>query len=91
MVPAIDIYDFLVSQRLKRLIKAKQFSDFESKNIIERQVAYNSKCFVIDDVNTDQYRNSFFVKTVLMWNHLDENTISAQAVKGFRSSLSNCY
>ena len=91
MVPAIDTYDFLVSQRPKRLIKAKQFSDFESKNIIEQQVINNSKCFVIDYANTDQYRNSFFVKTVIKWNHLDENTISAQTVEGFKLSLSNCY
>ena len=72
-----DTYDFLVSQRPKRLIKAKQFSDFKSKNIVEQQVTNNSKCFVIDNANTDQYRNSFFVKTVIKWNHLDENTISA--------------
>jgi hypothetical protein len=32
---------------------------------------------------TEQYRNSFFNKTILEWNHLEENIVSATSVEAF--------
>ena len=47
----------------------------------------NSKSFVVEQYNTVQYRNSFFIKTVIDWNHLEEETVCALTVEGFRIAL----
>ena len=36
MVPAINSEDYLNQQREKRRIKAKQFSDYQCSNIVEK-------------------------------------------------------
>jgi hypothetical protein len=36
---------------------------------------------VIPQSRTDQYKHSFFVQTAVDWNHLDENTVSAEKLK----------
>ena len=87
--PAIPADSFLTRQRPKRIIRAKQFSGFETANIIENQTRNNTKCFQVDisAKDTKQYRNSFFIKTVIDWNHLNEETASAETVEEFRSNL----
>ena len=68
----------------------KQIQDFETKNVIDTRSAKNSKPFVVEqraDGNTVQYRNSFFIKTVIDWNHLEEETVSTSTVEGFRIAL----
>ena len=38
--------------------------------------------------NTKQYQNSFFVRTVVDWNHLKENIVKAGSASAFTSALS---
>ena len=45
-----------------------------------------SKCITIHPSRTDQYKHSFFVQTE-HWNHMDENTVSAEKLKKFKSAL----
>ena len=90
-VPAINADEYFFHQRAKRHIKARQFENFQSSNIVEKSVVNNSKGYIVPNSNTEQFRNSFFVKTVIQWNHLEESVVTAETVEGFRSALQNCY
>jgi hypothetical protein len=87
LVPAISPSDFVTKTRPKRLIKSRQYSDFISQNIVENSVINNSKGLVYQRVNTEPFKNSFFIKTVLDWNHLDDNTVNQSSLESFKTAL----
>ena len=86
-IPAIPPDQSISLQKQKRRIKAKTFADYETTNIIETSVRNNSKSVVIPPAKTEQYRNSFFVRTAINWNHLDDNTVSSTKVESFKLAL----
>ena len=90
LVPAIEPEDYLKRSRQRRAITARKFDDYQTTNIIEKQVRNNSKCFDIPPSKTQQYSNSFFVKTLIDWNHLEDSVVCAPSVESFKSALSNC-
>ena len=47
-----------------RNIKPKRFDDYVNTNIVENSVKNNTKSFDRIQCNTEQYRNSFFNKTI---------------------------
>ena len=63
-VPALPPDIYLKKQRFKRHIRAKQFSDCVSNNIVERSVNNNTRCFVVKDCKTETYKNSFFISSL---------------------------
>ena len=87
MVPAINSEDYLKPQREKRRIKAKQLSDYQCSNIVEKNVTNNSRCFIVDNFRTDQFRHSFFIDSVIKWNHLPDSIVHADSVESFKSAL----
>ena len=87
MVPAINSEDYLKPQREKRRIKAKQFSDYQCSNIFEKNVTNNSRCFIVDNFRSDQFRHSFFIDSVIKWNHLPDSIVHADSVESFKSAL----
>ena len=87
MVPAINSGDYLKPQREKRRIKAKQFSDYQCSNIVEKNVTNNSRCFIVDNFRTDQFRHSFFIDSVIKRNHLPDSIVHADSVESFKSAL----
>jgi hypothetical protein len=91
LVSAISPSDFVTKTRPKRLIKSRQYSDFISQNIEENSVINNSKGLVYQRANTEPFKNSFFIKTVLDWNHLDDNTVNQSSLKSFKSALQHSY
>ena len=88
-IPAIPADEFLVHQKPKRAIRVKQFPGCEATNIIEKQARNNSKCFKVEisAKDTNQYRNSFFVRTLIDWNQLNEDTACAGTVEEFRAKI----
>jgi hypothetical protein len=86
-VPAIKPEDYLTKSRQRKTIKPKWFDDYVNTNIVENSVKNNTKSFDRIQYNTEQYRNSFFNKTILEWNHLEENIVSATSVESFKSAL----
>ena len=48
MVPAINSCDFLASKDQKRWIKAEQSNEYQCSNLGNKNVSYNSKCFVVE-------------------------------------------
>ena len=86
-VPAINIDHYLRAQKPKRTIRAKQFEDFVKKNIVERSVCNNNQCFKQLPAKTEQYRNSFFVRTTHDWNILSDNIVNCDTVESFRTLI----
>jgi hypothetical protein len=81
LVPALPVDQFLQPQRSnKRRVQPRQFTDCISSNIIDRQACNNSRCFIVPPAKSEQYRNSFFVKTTIEWNSLTDEQLSTVAV-----------
>ena len=89
MVPAINSSDSLVKSKPKRKIKPKRFDNFENANIVNNSDKNNSKALettVTSICNTEQYKNSFFIKGVIHWNQLDEEIVHAKTVESFKTA-----
>ena len=82
-VPAIVPEDFLKPKPARRKVKATQFKDHVTTNIITNQAHHNSKPYIVPHPTTEEYSHSFFVQTVLEWNYLDDATISSSSVEAF--------
>ena len=54
-VPALPPDIYINKQRYKRQIKAKQFSDCVTHNIVESSVNNNSRCFEVKNCQTETY------------------------------------
>ena len=80
LVPAIDPDTFIKPNRPKRQIRSVKFTDCVAQNIIDRQVTNNARSFAVPVSKTNQYRNSFFVDTIVCWNKLPEDTARAKTV-----------
>ena len=64
-VPAIASEDFLKPKPSRREVKATQFKDHVTTNIITNQAHHNSKPYIVPHSTTEEYSHSFFVQTVL--------------------------
>ena len=51
----------------------------------------NDRCFVVETCKTEQLKQSFFVKTVVEWSHLDTEVVHAETVEYFRDALTWFY
>jgi hypothetical protein len=89
--PAIDPDTFIKPNRPKRQIRSVKFTDCVAQNIIDRQVTNNTRSFAVPVSKTNQYRNSFFVDTIVSWNKLPEDTSCAKIVECFKEVPSTCY
>lgn len=88
LIPALPSKDFLTpADNNKRKIKPKTYSGFETNNIIRKYAYNNTRGFIVPDAQTEQYKCSFFVKTVVEWNELEENTIRAESVAAFSAAI----
>lgn len=86
-VPAINLEDYLKPLRPKRTIRARQYENFIQTNIIENQVTNNSKCFQTIRAKTDNFKNSFFVRTALDWNKLRDSAVLSDSIETFKQKL----
>ena len=86
LVPALQIHDYLTPDRGKRQFKTRQFKDCVTHNIIDSQTTNNCRCFKIVQCKTELFRNSFFPKTIIYWNHLEDCVVRAETVNGFRTN-----
>jgi hypothetical protein len=90
LVSAIEPDDYLKKARPKRYITAKIIENYQATNIVEKQVKNNTKCFDIPSSKAHQFSNSFFVKTLIDCNHLEDSDVCATSVESFKSTLTNC-
>ena len=72
-MPALSPDVFLKPEKPKRQIKARQYTNYISKNIVDGHSLTNDRSFVIKNCRTEQLKQSFFIKTVVEWNHLEQD------------------
>ena len=72
----------------KRHIKTRKFENCVSNNLVERSATNNSKPYVVPRSFTDQFRNSFFVRTVNDWNQLEEDCVTSTTIEQFKKRIS---
>ena len=87
LVPALPENQFISKISNKRQIKPRTFEDHVTSNITHRQARLNNNCYQIQTSNSLQRQNSFFPRTVVDWNNLDQETINAQTPEAFRHKL----
>lgn len=61
---AIEPDEYLQKSTSKRTITAKKFNNYQTMNIVAKQVENNKKCFKIPKSKTPQYLNSFSIKHI---------------------------
>ena len=88
LVPAIPADKFTKQQKPGRLIRTSTDKNFISSNTINSYIRNNDRCFVVHPCRTEQIRNSFFCRTVVEWNHLDNNIVHSASVNLFRTAIS---
>ena len=91
LVLPIPPEEFLQPTRQKRQIRAKTYTNFVKSNIIDSQVTNNNRSSKVNQCKTEPYRNSFFVRTAIQWNYLENLDVHAETVEGFKSALHKCY
>jgi hypothetical protein len=61
---------------------------FVSNNVINIYIRNNDRCFTITPCNTAQFRNSFFYKTAVEWNAVDNSVVcNAELATSFKTLL----
>ena len=89
LVPAIQQDAHLTPLDNKRRIRPTQYTGYDSKNPIVKRSRNNSKCFTNIESKCSQYKNSFFPRTVVDWNILDNSIVNELKHESFKSKLSS--
>ena len=87
----INADEFLIPLRNKRHIKPRIQTDFQTTNFVQRYSVNHTECFKVPDSQTDQFKNSFFVRTISDWNQLEKYQIRAETVNSFRTTVHKSY
>ena len=92
LVPAMPADQFFSKKPTnKRQIKARKFDNCVSSNVVTKSATNNTRPYTVPTSSTDQYRNSYFVKTVEDWNKLENSTVSATSLEEFKNKLPKSY
>ena len=90
LVPAIPTNAYLKPIGSKRRIKAKTFSDFDSRNIVKRHQLHCIKGKVLPFTNIKNrhlryiHVHSYFPITINEWNYLSDSVVNAQSTETFK-------
>ena len=87
LVPAMPAEKYIHQQIEKRIIRPRTESDFKTTNIVRNHAWKISQCYVVETIKTPDYKNSFFPRTIINWNNLEEDVITSDTVAAFRSKL----
>ena len=88
-IPAIPAETYFRPQKInKRRIQPKHFPDHVSSNFVQHLTTNNTRCYIVPASHTDQFKNSYFVKTIVDWNKLNESQVQAETINDF--SLLSC-
>ena len=79
---------FIKHQRSKRLVRPRKDQNFTYQNTtVEILARNNTKCLVLPETSTEQFKNSFFIKTAAEWDRLKDQTVQAKSIDSFKSSF----
>ncbi len=87
LVPAIPPTELLTPNKPGRLIKPTTTSDHHTTNTINNHIRNNNRTFTVSRCRTDQYKHSFFISTIIDWNHLDEETVTTPSFEQFKQKI----
>jgi len=88
LMPALPAGDFLTrTSTERRRVRPTTYDGYESQNILQRQANNNSRCYKVPPSKTDQFRNSFFVRTVVEWNNLPDAVVQLPSPSSFAAAL----
>eukprot|EP00745_Piridium_sociabile_P009324 TRINITY_DN16486_c0_g1_i8.p1 TRINITY_DN16486_c0_g1~~TRINITY_DN16486_c0_g1_i8.p1 ORF type:complete len:256 (-),score=44.82 TRINITY_DN16486_c0_g1_i8:150-917(-) len=88
LVPAIPPHQFLTPQRAGRMIRPRRNdTDYVTNNPVENYIRNNDRCFSAPRCNTEQYRKSFFPRTIIAWNQLDSSVVNSSSTESFKTAL----
>ena len=92
LVPAMPPHQFLEPERAnKRPIRATtKFKDFITSNVVEKHQTLNSRPYKTISTRTDQFKNSFFPRTVIDWNQLPDDAVQATSTEAFKRRIPLC-
>ena len=77
---------FLVPQQRRRIRRPIRGEDFVVKNPVDNNTRNNDRCYIVPNCSTEQYRQSFFPRTMVGWNKLD-NTVHSGSTEAFKQAV----
>ena len=86
LVPIMPLDIFLTPQKPGKLITSRRYIDFTSDSVVDIYIK-NNRCFTIQARKTDQLKNSFFYRTTVDWNQVDNRTVHAGSIATLRSLI----
>jgi hypothetical protein len=88
LIPALPADLFLTpASRDRRRVKPTSYSGCVTQNIITRQANNNNRCFKIPPSKTEPHRHSFFVRTVVEWNSLEDAAVQLPSPNAFSAAV----
>ena len=79
--------EYLAPVDNKRKIKSKEYSGYVVNNPVLGLSRNNSKCYMNIYGKCEQYKNSFFTRTIRDWNCLDNQIVCSTTLESFKSKL----
>ena len=61
--------------------------DYIVQNPVHNQSRNHNRCLEIPSCNTEQYKQSFFLRTIIAWNKLNTSIVQASSLEAFKSAL----
>ena len=80
-IPALPTETFFRAPKNK--LQTQHFPDHVSSNFVQQLTTNNTRCFIVPTAHTEQFKNSFFVKTIVDWNQLSESQVQAETITDF--------
>ena len=74
LVPAINSEGYLKPQKPKRRIKPRTYENFKSVNLVEEHSLNHDMGYEIEQCQSEQLKNSFFIKTQGLRRLLESGT-----------------
>ena len=78
---------YLTPQKASRIIRAPNRPDYIVQNPVHNQSRNHDRCLEIPSYNTEQYKQSFFPRTIIAWNKLNTSIVQASSLEAFKSAL----
>ena len=88
LAPALPPEKFVQKQRPGRQIRSTARPDEKSVNPAENYVRHNDRPYVVIASATDEHKYSYFPRTVVAWNKLENRVVHADSVASFRTLVS---
>ena len=87
LVRAMPPERFFTFSKPGRKIRPKRNNSLETSNIVKSYNRNNKRSLEIKPCRTSQQRNSFFLRTAVEWNHLDDSTVTLKTHPALKAKI----